>query len=242
MNLEMAKHMDSPNKCGPLDILKSKDTIIATIGLTFLWKHIPSTTQGEIISCLVQSAQHIPGGAVVSYVGQLVRTSGIATRLSKALPYVLSAAYLLYEIGTNIYRWRNGEITGKRCAANVTNSVGGLSAGMVGAGIGATIGSVGGPIGMGAGALIGGFIGSLTGESLTSLLTGAIFDLAKSEALDKAYDFLGVHHKATDEEVRDAYKKKLLICHPDKGGSQELFLKLQSYLGIIVTDRGWKPN
>uniref|UniRef100_A0A914PNM5 J domain-containing protein n=1 Tax=Panagrolaimus davidi TaxID=227884 RepID=A0A914PNM5_9BILA len=166
----------------------------------------------------------------------------MATKTSRSLPYVLSTAYLLYEIGTNIYKWHHNEISGKRCAKNVIDAAGALAGGIGGGALGAAMGAFGGPIGIVIGGLAGGFLGAISGDALTNLLTEKLFDLPKTVALEEAYKFLGINHRATDEEVRSAYKKKLLTCHPDKGGSQELFLRLQSCLGVIVVARGWKPS
>lgn len=41
------------------------------------------------------------------------------------------------------------------------------------------------------------------------------------------YDILGVRVHATGEEIREAYRRRVLECHPDKGGNAEEFKKVR---------------
>lgn len=47
------------------------------------------------------------------------------------------------------------------------------------------------------------------------------------------YSVLGITADANDEEVRQAYKKKVLTCHPDRGGSEEQFRAVQEAYQIL---------
>ena len=61
-------------------------------------------------------------------------------------------------------------------------------------------------------------------------------------ALEHAYNYLGITHKASNDEVNKAYKKLCLELHPDKeGGDEEEFKKLQIYISIISVARGETP-
>ena len=43
----------------------------------------------------------------------------------------------------------------------------------------------------------------------------------------KFYELLGVDKKATDEEIKKAFRKLALKNHPDRGGDKEKFQELQ---------------
>lgn len=57
--------------------------------------------------------------------------------------------------------------------------------------------------------------------------------------LQSDYDVLGISEKATDSEVKTAYKKLSLVRHPDKPtGSKEAFQELQAAYERIKSMRG----
>lgn len=43
----------------------------------------------------------------------------------------------------------------------------------------------------------------------------------------KIYRILGVDRRSTEDEIKKAYRKMAIKLHPDRGGSQEDFIKLQ---------------
>ena len=131
----------------------------------------------------------------------------------------------------NVKKWWNAEITGKRCAKSIIDDGAKAGGAIGGAAGGAWIGSaIGGPIGAA--------VGAATLNALCELLTEAIFDLPKTAALDDAYKFLGLDHKATNDQINKRYRQLALIYHPDKeGGSEDKFIKLHSYVCIIRASR-----
>ena len=150
---------------------------------------------------------------------------------------------------SSIKRWWRGEISGKRCAKNVIDA--GLlyvttSAGTcAGAGLGALIGTPGGPVGNILGAVIGGATGLAGGWVMGKVTQGCIqkftckvFDLPKTAALDKAYNFFGLRHDATNADIRETYRRLALVYHPDKGGNEKDFVKLKIFYDIIRAARG----
>jgi len=46
-------------------------------------------------------------------------------------------------------------------------------------------------------------------------------------------DVLGVGPRATAEEIRLAYKKRALECHPDKGGDPDMFVKVRNAYEVL---------
>ena len=55
------------------------------------------------------------------------------------------------------------------------------------------------------------------------------------------YEILGVDKNSTQEEIKKAYKKKAMIHHPDKGGSEEEFKKVQESYDVL-SDESKKQN
>uniref|UniRef100_A0AC34FD17 J domain-containing protein n=1 Tax=Panagrolaimus sp. ES5 TaxID=591445 RepID=A0AC34FD17_9BILA len=198
------------------------------------WIKIPFAARKAVLRCfadLVQNnyfAVRLVGNAAN---GMLPTISKLA-KYGKCISITLATIPIIYEVYRSVSLWWNGDISGKRAAQNIIDaSV--VAAGSIG---GAAVGSYFGPVG----ALVGAMFGGLAGNLLKKLTQ--IFDLPKTEALEKAYQYLGVHHRASDAEVSEAYRKRLLIDHPDKGGSNEAFYKLQTYMAIIQAARGKKAD
>jgi hypothetical protein len=58
------------------------------------------------------------------------------------------------------------------------------------------------------------------------------------EALEDAYDVVGVKKEDPDELVDSIYKRKAQFFHPDKGGSNEQFRRLDTAYKLIMKSRG----
>uniref|UniRef100_A0A914PNV7 J domain-containing protein n=1 Tax=Panagrolaimus davidi TaxID=227884 RepID=A0A914PNV7_9BILA len=171
----------------------------------------------------------------IPYIGQL-QTAGTTMSLFSEL---LSSVRLPWEAIRNIYRWWNREISGKRAAKNVVDSLAVVGGGAFGASAGATIGSFFGPVGTVIGGAIGGISGSITAAHFSEEFTEWFFDLPKTEALENAYNFLGVHHTESNAEINRAFRSLSMIYHPDRrSGSEERFMELQIYMAIIKAARG----
>ena len=158
----------------------------------------------------------------------------------------LAALELGYEAINNIRRWWKGEISGRRCAMSIVDSAisiaAGAAGGLGGAALLGAIGSVAGPAGAIVGAVVGGAVGGVTSANLASTLVGKltskIFDLPKSEALERAYGYFGLRQSASNGEITSAYRKRCLEHHPDKGGDLHKFTEVQSNMAIIKASRG----
>lgn len=50
------------------------------------------------------------------------------------------------------------------------------------------------------------------------------------------YDILEIDKNASQDDVKKAYRKKVLVCHPDKGGDSEVFKKIQQAYEVLSND------
>jgi len=48
-----------------------------------------------------------------------------------------------------------------------------------------------------------------------------------------AYEVLGVTKSSSDEEIRQAYKRKAMACHPDRGGDVNEFQSIKKAYEIL---------
>ena len=47
------------------------------------------------------------------------------------------------------------------------------------------------------------------------------------------YQILGIDHDATQEDIKEAYKKKAMGCHPDRGGDEESFNRIKDAYAVL---------
>ena len=231
-----SKKMSSPTDRGPVQYFEKKKFLIAAIGCLF-GEGISPKIQETITNLMIEFIKSLPEGEIASYICSICKSACSTPTLQKVIACILLAVYMFYEICVNIYKWISKEITGQQCTKNIIDVVSSLILGIVGAQLGTKFGASAGPIGLVLGGIFIGYIGAVTGNILTDVLTKDLFDLPQNEAIEKAYNFLGVNRGATDEEVRNAYKEKLFTYHPDKGGSNDQFLELQLSIGIIFSVR-----
>lgn len=219
----------------PISKLNMKElTVSGSVGFAYAWSCISVEAQKKILQILPY---------LVGNVGKEVaeKAIGAVSALGKKASIVLAAVYLGYEALRNIYRWWHGDISGLRVAKNIIDSCVAVSAGFGGSIGGAAVGGLFlGPIGVVVGGVIGGVVTSVGASVLIDKLTQEIFNIPKDEALEKAYRFLGVNRRSTVEEINKAYHSLCRRYHPDKGGSKEKFIELQTYMGIIKVARGEK--
>lgn len=65
---------------------------------------------------------------------------------------------------------------------------------------------------------------------------------ARKESLLEAYDVLGVAPDDPVEMIKDVYRRKSMYYHPDKGGSEEKFKRLNKAYEMIMKSRGVTNN
>ncbi len=159
-----------------------------------------------------------------------------------AMGAVMDTPKLVKAILNDIRRWWVGEITGERCVKNVIDNgvtvAAGLGGGSGGGTLGATVGTAISPgfgtvVGAVLGAVVGAFFASITAQTLCEMLTAWAFGLPQTEALENAYNFLGVSYTASINEINSRYRHLCLAYHPDKGGDPEKWVRLQYSMAII---------
>ncbi|XP_072398105.1 uncharacterized protein [Diabrotica undecimpunctata] len=150
----------------------------------------------------------------------------------------LASIQLTYEAIINIKRWWKGEISGKRCCKNIIDSLATISGSVGGGFAGVALGTLGGPVGMIIGGIGGGMLGGELAKTFSQWMTEKIFDVPKSEALENAYNFFDLRNKASNHQINTAYRQKCLEYHPDKGGSSEMFHKVQMEMAVIKAAKG----
>lgn len=64
------------------------------------------------------------------------------------------------------------------------------------------------------------------GFGFNNLFASFLASLFKPIIPEDSYRILGIHHPATIDEVKEAYRIKALECHPDKGGSNDMFIAI----------------
>ena len=200
--------------------------------LASVWSNIPAETKATIMEYIAEAGTN--GSVVISASDKLVTmASGTVVMVG------LAAVYLSYTVIKNIRQWWKGEISGKRCAKNITDSIFTLGAGIGGSIGGALFGTL---IVPGIGTLIGGIVGGVVSAAviahIVDFITQKFFGLPKDISLENAYRFLGVKMTASNAEVNTAFRKLCLKHHPDKGGRKEDFLSLQFHMSIIKEARG----
>ena len=83
-----------------------------------------------------------------------------------------------------------------------------------------------------------GFGGALLGSKLAGDFTGCFteefFDIPKTEAEEKAYNYFGLDKHASNAEINRAYRAKSQLYHPDNRhtGNQKDFLSANIHLQV----------
>ena len=113
--------------------------------------------------------------------------------------------------------------------------VGGIYGGTIGAAAGTCIAPGPGTI---IGGVAGGIAGSVVMHSLSDWLTQHLFDLPKEVALENAYRFMQLDHKASNDEINSNYNRLAWEYHPKGSKNVKNWLKLQTCMDVIRTSKG----
>ena len=231
----------SENPCLDLQLLlQNNQEVLPTLQFNFIYalSKVPHNTLKEVMLTTSQVAECFkPGlGALVKNQGEM--TIGLLKN-GKQVAVSLAAVMIAYNAFKSIYRWWTGEISGQRCAKIVIDSlVANTSGTFVGWSTSIAAGLMLGPIGMVIGGVVGGVIGFKGAECLADWFTRKMFGLPKDEAVENAFNFLGLKQIATTIDINKKFRELCLKYHPDKGGKAEDFYKLQHSMAIIKFSRG----
>jgi hypothetical protein len=226
-------------------ILSTRELMGATASASYNFiatlSKLDSSAQGRVITLIINVAENTVGTDLALTLSQRFNNLLQVSRspAGKMVSVGLLAVYLTIEAWNNLKLWYNGEISGKRCAKSIIDSlagaVGGYGGGMAGAAMGTYIFP-------GVGTVIGAVVGSVAGTTVTSSLsdwaTLMMFDLPKSVALENAYIFLGLQNGASNDEINSSFRRLALRYHPDKGGNYDDWHKLQLSMGIVKLSKG----
>lgn len=81
---------------------------------------------------------------------------------------------------------------------------------------------------------------SYAGLSSTTELVRATPEMKAHDELMDAYGILGTSPDDPDDLIRDIYRRKTMVYHPDKGGDPNKFKRLQNAYEVICKERGIK--
>jgi hypothetical protein len=224
-------------------VLSNRELMEATTSYNFIatLSKLDPSAQKRVVQLIINAAENTVGTDLALTLSQRFNNLLQVSRspAGKMVSVGLLAVYLTIEAWNNLKLWWRGEISGKRCAKNIIDSLAGVAGGYGGGIAGAAMGTL---IFPGVGTVIGAVVGSIAGTAITSCLsdwiTQKIFDLPKSVALENAYRFLGLQNGASNDEINSSFRRLALRYHPDKGGNYDDWHKLQYYMAIIKISKG----
>ena len=89
------------------------------------------------------------------------------------------------------------------------------------------------------GGIVGGWLAGAGANVIIDRLTQTIFGIPQSEALENAYNYLGVEMSASNSDINTAFHRMCLQYHPDRPtGNNDEFIVLQCHMAVIRQSRG----
>ena len=161
---------------------------------------------------------------------------------------VLLWSYYGWQALELIDSWRKGEKSGKEVALAFVIETGSVLGGIAGGTAGHVVGAAAGRLvgcelcGSIVGSVIGAWIGSAAGQAFIEVFFANFFALTPDKGLNEAYAYYDANPSTSVEELNKKYRTLAKQHHPDKGGSQQEFLKLNLYLDVIRQDRQAKED
>ena len=203
-----------------------------------IWDQLPEIAKATILNFLLESWKYMTELSHIfvneSVSGIIVKIANLA-KYGKLVSITLASSPVVYYVLRSVYPWWNGRMSGQRAGKNIADGFVTVAATYGSRAAGSIQGSGGIPNFH----MIGGTTCNIAENKLTQMITNSILDLPKTQALENAYNYINVSHRASDAEVKAAYYRCLRRNHPDKPtGSKEAFCKLQAYIAIIRMARG----
>ena len=137
----------------------------------------------------------------------------------------LQICMLGYHFATNIKKYWQGEIDLEECIKECVSKTMFCAGAAAGAFVFGAVNPVAG--------VAGSFIAGLAAEKFWRELFDVSLGDDKYRRLQKAYDHLGVSREAPDADVRKAYHTLAMKHHPDKGGEEAQFVKVNFCYELI---------
>lgn len=133
-----------------LDLLPLENDLILSSfpGMNMMWNVVGSEGRQQITSIILRVARTFNTSQTVSVLDDAL---GLISKRGNLVAAALDTVYLTVTAIKSLYKWYTGEISGKRCAKEIIDSVGSLGGGFAGGFAGANIGAIAGP----GGALLG---------------------------------------------------------------------------------------
>lgn len=78
------------------------------------------------------------------------------------------------------------------------------------------------------------------GLTFTKEIATTTGESARRESLMDAYDILGVNPDDPVDLIKDVFRRKSMYYHPDRGGTDEKFKRLNQAFELIMKNRGEK--
>uniref|UniRef100_A0AC34FWE9 J domain-containing protein n=1 Tax=Panagrolaimus sp. ES5 TaxID=591445 RepID=A0AC34FWE9_9BILA len=259
VEIEKKMHQNCSTEFGAIDFFDRNPNLISSdlfCGQIELWNDLPQSGKLAILKFISNCVQNI---SVLHSIGKNENFNLIILRTSiyaKSVSITLATLPIPHEILRAAYLWWYEKLHGKLAASKVVNST--ISViprfGKAFNEVGKVVCELGTSKTTAISAarrmtICGGQnqnrniatesdLDTVANKLFIEILYEQIFVLQKPESQGLAYKYLNIRSGASDADVAEAYRRHLLIDHPDKGGNKEAFCKLQAFMAIICIARG----
>ena len=195
-----------------------------------------SALRGDFLRALILRDSSAAAGVEAAASKQLAtRFSNMGTvcKWTSRAGVVLTVGMLGYDFYYNVRDYYSGKIDGYTCAQNLTASCCSVAAGIGGGAAACALCAGAGPWGLAFAGVAGGILASGLSEVGVRAIFEGFFGSDRDRAVGRAYETLGLKKGSTPEEIRHVYLQRAKKTHPDKGGDEQEFIKINSAYELI---------